>query len=134
MNENKPIRVLIAKIGCDIHERGPITLMTAFRDAGMEVIYTGRYATPERVVQTAMDEDVDIIALSDHTGSMPIIAESVMAELKKNDEMDIHVMAGGLILPSDIPALENMGVKGNYGPGTPLETIIKYTKSLVHPV
>lgn len=131
MTETRPIRILIAKLGCDIHERGPLTLMTQFRDAGMEVIYTGRYSTPEKVGQIAVDEDVDIIALSDHTGSMPIIASSVLEELKKRDALDIKVMSGGLILPADVPLLEEMGVTGNFGPGTPLDVVLEHTRSLV---
>jgi methylmalonyl-CoA mutase, C-terminal domain len=128
---NDRIRILIAKPGCDIHERGPMTLMTAFRNAGMEVIYTGRYATPEGIAKIARDEDVDIVALSDHTGSMPIIAESVLKALKQMDCMDIKVIAGGLILPPDIPLLEEMGVTGNYGPGTSVEKIIEHIRSIV---
>jgi len=130
MKTGKKIRILLAKVGCDIHERGPLTLMTAFRDAGMEVIYTGRYQSPEGVAKAAVAEDVDIIALSDHTGSMPIIAESVLDSLKKLGAGDIHVMAGGLILPQDVEKLVKMGVSGNFGPGTPLEVIIEHTKAL----
>ncbi|MEW6440843.1 MAG: cobalamin-dependent protein [bacterium] len=130
MNRGKKIRILLAKVGCDIHERGPLTLMWAFRNAGMEVIYTGRYAMPEAVAKTAVDEDVDLIALSDHTGSMPIIAESVLTALKKHEAGHIPVMAGGLILPDDVPVLEKMGVKGNYGPGTPMETIVEEIRKI----
>ena len=130
MNTEKKIRILLAKVGCDIHERGPLTLMTAFRDAGMEVIYTGRYQSPEGAAKAAVDEDVDIIALSDHTGSMPIIAEGVLEALKKLDAADIHIMAGGLILPQDLDKLLKMGVSGNFGPGTPLDVIFEHTKGL----
>ena len=132
MRENKKIRILVAKIGCDIHERGALTLLYTFRDAGMEAIYTGRYQTPEGVVTAAIDEDVDVIALSDHTGSMPIIAASVMAELEKRRAADIHVMTGGLISKEDTRILEDMGAWGNYGPGTPLDLIVERVKTLVH--
>jgi methylmalonyl-CoA mutase C-terminal domain/subunit len=132
MHTGRKIRILIAKIGCDIHERGALTLLYTFRDAGMEAIYTGRYQTPEAVVTAAIDEDVDVIALSDHTGSMPIIAETVLEELKKWDTMDIYVMTGGLISPDDAEALEKMGTVGNYGPGTPLDVIVNTVKSLVN--
>lgn len=132
MYTGRKIRILIAKIGCDIHERGALTLLYTFRDAGMEAIYTGRYQTPEAVVTAAIDEDVNVIALSDHTGSMPIIAETVLEELKKWDTMDIHVMTGGLISPDDAKALEKMGTVGNYGPGTPLDVIVNTVKSLVN--
>ncbi len=132
MHTGRKIRILIAKIGCDIHERGALTLLYTFRDAGMEAIYTGRYQTPEAVVAAAIDEDVDVIALSDHTGSMPIIAETVLEELKKWDTMDIYVMTGGLISPDDAEALEKMGTVGNYGPGTPLDVIVNTIRSLVN--
>ena len=131
MDEQKPIRVLIAKVGCDIHERGALTLMTTLRDVGMEVIYTGRYQTSRGVANAAVSEDVDIIALSDHTGSLPIIAEGVIDELKKLDVDDIPIVAGGLLTPDDVKTLEKMGVTGNYGPGTPLNVIIEHIKGLV---
>ncbi len=130
MGNNRKIRILIAKAGCDIHERGPYTLMTAFRDAGMEVIYTGRYQSSEAIAKTAVVEDVDIIALSDHTGSMPIIAEDVIEAMEKLGAVDICVMAGGLITPQDVKDLEAMGVSGNFGPGTPLDIIIQHTEGL----
>ena len=100
--------------------------MLAFRDAGMEVIYTGRYQSPEAVAKIAVDEAVDVLALTDHTGSMRYIAEAVTKELKKYGADDIHLVAGGLIPKKDIPILEKMGVTGNFGPGTPLETIINH--------
>jgi methylmalonyl-CoA mutase C-terminal domain/subunit len=126
VRHKKKIRIIIAKVGCDIHERGALTLMHAFRNAGMEVIYTGRYQTPEGVVKTAIQEDADIIALSDSTGSMLHIATAVLEALKKEGVSDIHVVAGGLIPRRDIPILEKMGVTGNFGPGTPLEKIIDH--------
>ena len=131
MNNERKIRVLIAKVGCDIHERGALTLLTSLRDEGMEVIYTGRYQTPAGVAHAAASEDVDIIALSDHTGSLPIIAESVLAELKKLGAEDIKLMAGGLLTPLDVKDLEKMGVTGNYGPGTPLEVIVDHIRGIV---
>ena len=131
MNDKKTIRVLIAKVGCDIHERGALTLMTNLRDVGMEVIYTGRYQTSQGVANAAVSEDVDVIALSDHTGSLPIIADGVIAELKKMDVTDIPIVAGGLLTPDDVKALEQMGVTGNYGPGTPMGKIIDHIKNLV---
>ena len=125
------IRILIAKIGCDIHERGALTLLYTFRDAGMEAIYTGRYQTPEAVVAAAIQEGVQIIALSDHTGSMPIIASAVLEELKKQAVTDVQVMAGGLISPEDTKVLTEMGISGNYGPGTPLDLIADHVKELI---
>ncbi|MBW2094354.1 MAG: cobalamin-dependent protein [Deltaproteobacteria bacterium] len=130
MGNDRKIRVLIAKAGCDIHERGPYTLMTAFRDAGLEVIYTGRYQSFEAIARAAIDEDVDLIALSDHTGSMPIIAAGVLRALEELGAGDMRVMAGGLIPPKHAKELEEMGVSGNFGPGTPMDDIIRYTVEL----
>ena len=131
MDKSRKIRVLVAKVGCDIHERGALTLLHVLKDAGMEAIYTGRYQSPEGVARAAAAEAVDVIALSDHTGSMPIIAASVLDALKELDATDIRIIAGGLILPQDVPELEMMGVSGNYGPGTPLDTIVNHVKGLV---
>jgi methylmalonyl-CoA mutase C-terminal domain/subunit len=130
MSDEKKIRVLIAKVGCDIHERGALTLLTTLRDEGMEVIYTGRYQTPKGVANAAVSEDVDVLALSDHTGSLPIIAEAVLGELKKLGITDMKVIAGGLLAPDDIKSLEKMGVTGNYGPGTPLDEIVYHIQSV----
>ncbi len=133
MKDARVKRILLAKVGCDIHERGALTLLTALRDAGMEVIYTGRYQTARGVAIAAVSEDVDVIALSDHTGSLPIIAESVLDELSKLDITDIPIIAGGLLAPDDVKALEDMGVSGNYGPGTPIEVIVDHINGLVKP-
>jgi methylmalonyl-CoA mutase C-terminal domain/subunit len=100
--------------------------MAAFRDAGIEVIYTGLYQTPEGVVKTAIQEGADVLALSDMTGSMRHIATAVLKALKKEDISNIHVVAGGLIPKKDIPILEKMGVTGNFGPGTPIQEIINH--------
>jgi len=129
--KQKTIRVVIGKVGCDIHERGALILARAFRDAGMEVIYLGRYQTAESVAKTAVDEDADVIALSDHTGSMRYIAADIMAALKKYDGTDIPVVAGGLIAKKDLPYLEKLGVTGNYGPGTPLPVVIDHIRKTV---
>jgi methylmalonyl-CoA mutase, C-terminal domain len=133
MPEARKIRVLIAKVGCDIHERGALTLSRALRDAGMEVIYTGRYQTPEGVANAAVSEDVDVIALSDHTGSLPIIAGQVIDALEAQGAVQVPITAGGLLTLEDVKALEAMGVSGNYGPGTPIETIIEHINALVKP-
>jgi methylmalonyl-CoA mutase C-terminal domain/subunit len=131
MQKAKKTRVLIAKVGCDIHERGALTILKALQDAGMEVIYTGRYQTPKGVATAAVSKDVDVIALSDHTGSLPIIAAAVLDELRTLQATNIPIIAGGLLTPEDVKALENMGVSGNCGPGTPTEDIIGLIKDLV---
>lgn len=127
----KRIRVVLAKVGVDIHERGALALIHAFRDAGMEVIYTGRYQTSESVVKIAIEEDADVLALTDHTGGMRYIAADVVRALRKYKGSNVCVIAGGLIPPKDVPALEKMGVTGNYGPGTPLGVIIDHIVTTV---
>jgi methylmalonyl-CoA mutase C-terminal domain/subunit len=129
--KSKTIRIVIGKVGCDIHERGALILARAFRDAGMEVIYLGRYQTAEAIAKAAVDEDVDVIALSDHTGSMRYIADEMMKALKKYGGTDIPVVAGGLIAKKDLPYLEKLGITGNYGPGTPLEVVIDHIRKTV---
>lgn len=131
MNKEKKIRILLAKSGCDIHERGALTLLNVFRDAGMEVIYTGRYQSPEGIANAAVTEDVGIIAISDMTGSLPIIAGQVMAALEKLDAGDIKIMCGGLLTEEDVQTLENMGVTGNYGPGTSTDIIVEHVKKIM---
>ena len=128
---SKIIRVVIGKVGCDIHERGAFTLVMAFRDAGMEVVYTGRYQTPKAIVKTAIEENADVIALTDHTGGMRYIAANVVKALQKYEGNNIRVIAGGLIPSKDIPILEKMGVTGNYGPGTPLDVIIDHVVNTI---
>jgi len=129
--KSKTIRIVIGKVGCDIHERGALILARAFRDAGMEVIYLGRYQTAEAIAKAAVDEDVDVIALSDHTGSMRYIADEMMKALKKFGGTDIPVVAGGLIAKKDLPYLEKLGITGNYGPGTPLEVVVDHIRKTV---
>lgn len=122
----RPLRVLIGKIGSDAHDRGVIVLSVALRKAGMEVIYPGKFQTAEKVVRVAIDEDVDVICLSDHCGVMVEIASEVMMLLKENEVTDICVIAGGIIPEEDKPILEKMGVTGNYGSGTPFNVIINH--------
>ncbi|MDX9872175.1 MAG: cobalamin-dependent protein [Clostridia bacterium] len=131
MNNERKIRILLAKAGCDIHERGALTLLNVFRDAGMEVIYTGRYQSPEGIANAAVTEDVDIIALSDMTGSLPIIAGQVIAALKEQEAEDIRLMAGGLLTEEDVQILEGMGVAGNFGPGTSTDLIVEYIQKIM---
>lgn len=131
MNKQKTIRILLAKAGCDIHERGALTLLNIFRDAGMEVIYTGRYQLPEAIANAAVTEDVDIIALTDLTGSLPIIAKQVIAALKEVDAADIKIIAGGLLTEGDVKELEAMGVAGNFGTGSNTDLIVEYVKEIM---
>jgi len=127
----KKIRILVAKPGLDGHDRGALVLSRAFRDAGMEVIYTGFLATPEQVAQMAIDEDVDVVAMSllngAHMTAFPKVAKLVRA--KGGD--DILLVGGGIIPDEDKPLLEKQGITGNFGPGTSLKTIIDHIERVV---
>ena len=129
--QQKTIRVVIGKVGCDIHERGALVLARAFRDAGMEVIYLGRFQTADSVAKTAVDEDASVIALSDHTGSMRYIAKDIVDALKEYEGTEIPVVAGGLIPRRDLPYLEKLGVTGNFGPGTGLPIVVDHIEKTV---
>ncbi len=123
-----PIKVLLAKPAIDGHDRGIFVLAKAFRDAGMDVIYVGLLPTPEEVVDTAINEDVDVIALSLLNGAHMTAFKNVMDIMKRKGVNDIAVVGGGIIPDEDKPALEKIGVTGNYGPGTPLNVIIAHIK------
>ena len=129
--EEKHIRILVAKPGLDGHDRGALVLCRAFRDAGMEVIYSGLLPTPEQVAQMAIDEDVDVVALSLLNGAHMTAFPKVIEFLKKKGGSDIAVVGGGIIPDEDKPKLERMGIIGNFGPGTSLNTIIEYVRNVV---
>ena len=126
--KHKPIKVLLAKPGIDGHDRGVLVLAKAFRDAGMEVLYVGLLPTPEDVVDTAINEDVDVIALSLLNGAHLTVFRKVMDIMKNKGIDDISVVGGGTIPDEDKPELEALGISGNYGPGTPLSTIIEHVR------
>ena len=126
----KKIRVLIAKPGLDGHDRGAKVVARALRDAGMEVIYTGIRQTPEMIVQAALQEDVDIIGLSCLSGAHLELFGDVMEGIKKKDMDKVRVVAGGIIPEEDIPALEKMGIKAVFGPGTKTSDIAETIKKL----
>lgn len=127
--QTKRIRILVSKLGLDGHDRGALVLCRAFRDAGMEVIYSGLFATPERVAQIAEDEDVDAIALSLLNGAHLTLFPRVVKALKAKGINDVLVIGGGVIPQDDKTELEKSGVLGNFGPGTPLPTIIGFIQS-----
>ena len=129
--EGKKIRVLIAKPGLDGHDRGAKVVARALRDAGMEVIYTGLRQTPEQIVETAIQEDVDVIGLSILSGAHTHIFPKVMELLKENNIKDIIVMGGGVIPEEDIPELKKAGVAEIFTPGTDTRDIIKFIKEKV---
>ncbi len=130
--EDRKIRILVAKPGLDGHDRGALVLCRAFRDAGMEVIYTGFLATPEQVAQMAIDEDVDVVAMSLLNGAHMTAFPRVGKLLKEKGATDILLVGGGIIPDEDKPLLEKQGITGNYGPGTPLKTIIDHITGRVH--
>jgi methylmalonyl-CoA mutase C-terminal domain/subunit len=123
----RKVRVLIAKPGLDGHDRGAKVVARALRDAGMEVIYTGLHQTPEQIVQTALQEDVDAIGLSCLSGAHDVLFPRVM-ELVKENGMDVVVTAGGIIPEEDIPMLKKCGIAAVFGPGTPIEEIVRFHK------
>jgi methylmalonyl-CoA mutase C-terminal domain/subunit len=127
----KRIRILVAKLGLDGHDRGALVLCRAFRDAGMEVIYSGLFATPERIAKIVEDEDVEVIALSLLNGAHLTLFPRVVKALKEKGITDVLVIGGGVIPEDDKPDLEKAGVLGNFGPGTPLSTVIDYINSSV---
>jgi methylmalonyl-CoA mutase C-terminal domain/subunit len=126
----KKIRVLIAKPGLDGHDRGARVVARALRDAGMEVIYTGIRQTPEMIVATALQEDVDVIGLSCLSGAHLELFGDVMKGLGEEGLESIIVVAGGIIPEDDIPALEKMGIKAVFGPGARTADIIDVIKKL----
>ena len=123
---SRRIKILVAKLGLDGHDRGALVLCRAFRDAGMEVIYSGLFATPERVAQIAEDEDVDAVALSLLNGAHGTLFPRVVKELYKKGIKDVLVLGGGVIPEEDRKALEKSGISGVFGPGTTLPTIIEH--------
>lgn len=129
--ERKKIRILVAKPGLDGHDRGILVLARAFRDAGMEVIYSGLLPTPEQVARMAVDEDVDVVALSLLNGAHMTAFPRVKKLLEKMGGGEILVVGGGIIPEDDKPKLLKLGITGLYGPGTSLEEIIAHVKDRV---
>jgi methylmalonyl-CoA mutase C-terminal domain/subunit len=125
MNKGR-IRVLLAKPGLDGHDRGAKVVARALRDAGMEVIYTGIRQTPEMIIEAAIQEDVDVIGLSILSGAHLELFPSIIEGLRRKGREDVLVIAGGIIPEDDIPALQQMGVKAVFGPGTSTEDIIRF--------
>ena len=122
------IRVLVAKPGLDGHDRGAKVVARALRDAGMEVIYTGIRQTPEMIVQSAVQEDVDVVGLSVLSGAHMELFPLVIEGLNQKGKGDALVVAGGIIPDDDIPSLKQMGVKATFGPGTPTQDIVTFIK------
>ena len=125
------IRVLVAKPGLDGHDRGAKIIARALRDAGMEVIYTGIRQTPEMIVEAALQEDVDAIGLSILSGAHLELFPKILDGLKANEMDDVLVVAGGIIPESDRGALESMGIRGIFGPGTSTGEIVEFIRDAV---
>jgi methylmalonyl-CoA mutase, C-terminal domain len=124
--KSKKIRILVSKLGLDGHDRGALVICRALRDAGMEVIYSGLFNTPEQVVKTAIEEDVDVVAMSLLNGAHLTLFPKVAKLFKEKNIDDILLVGGGVIPESDKDALEKEGITGNFGPGTSLNTIIEH--------
>lgn len=128
---NRPIRVLVAKVGLDGHDRGAKVIATALRDAGMEVIYTGLRQTPDMVVNAALQEDVDAIGISILSGAHMTVFPKVMDIMKQKGMDDVLLTGGGIIPDDDMQQLNTMGVGKLFAPGTPTSEISEYITAWV---
>ena len=131
MNVEKKIRVLAAKPGLDGHDRGIKVVASALMDAGMEVIYTGLRQTPRQIVEAAVQEDVDVIAMSILSGAHDYLFPKVMELLKEKGVEDMLVIGGGIIPDEDVPTLKACGIAEIFGPGTNTQDIIGFIKASV---
>ena len=127
------IRVLVAKPGLDGHDRGAKVIARALRDAGMEVVYTGLRQTPEMIVNAALQEDVQVIGISILSGAHNAIVPRVMELLKEKGLSDVLVVVGGIIPDVDIPKLQEIGIRGIFLPGSPMQQIIDFITANVRP-
>ena len=125
----RKIRVLVAKPGLDGHDRGAKVVARALRDAGFEVIYTGIRQTPDMIAEAALQEDVDVVGLSILSGAHMALVPKVKDALNKAGLDDVVLLLGGIIPDEDLPALQAMGVKGVFGPGTPTQQIVDFIQS-----
>ncbi|MBA3647256.1 MAG: cobalamin B12-binding domain-containing protein [Chitinophagales bacterium] len=127
----RPIRVLVAKVGLDGHDRGAKVIASSLRDAGMEVIYTGLRQTPEMVVNAALQEDVDVIGISILSGAHMTVFPKIMQMLKEKDMTDVLVTGGGIIPDEDMKILNDSGVGKLFPPGTSTHDIVSYITGYV---
>jgi methylmalonyl-CoA mutase, C-terminal domain len=126
----RPIRVLVAKPGLDGHDRGAKVVANALRDAGMEVIYSGLHQTPEMIVEAAVQEDVDVIALSVLSGAHRTLFKRVRDLMEENGLGDVALLGGGIIPDQDVAELKAMGVREVFGPGTDTHRIVTFIREL----
>ena len=127
----RKVRVVVAKPGLDGHDRGAKVVARALRDAGFEVVYTGLHQTPEQIVETAIQEDADVIGLSVLSGAHLTLFPRVVDLLRERDAEDIVVFGGGIIPPDDVAELESAGVAKVFGPGTPTPEIVGWLRAHV---
>ncbi len=133
MEKTRKLRILVAKPGLDGHDRGARIVARAFRDAGFEVVYTGCHQTPEQIVSTAIQEDVDMIGLSILSGAHTYSFPRVLDLLKDNNAQDISVVGGGIFPLEDVPKLKEIGIKEIFEPGARLKDIIDWVNSNIMP-
>lgn len=131
MEQHKPIRVLVAKVGLDGHDRGAKVIATSLRDAGMEVIYTGLRQTPEMVVQSALQEDVDVIGISILSGAHNTVFPKIITLMKDRSMNDVLLIGGGIIPDADAEQLNSMGVAKLFPPSTSTVDIVAYIKNWI---
>jgi methylmalonyl-CoA mutase C-terminal domain/subunit len=132
VNEKRKLRLLVGKVGLDGHDRGAKIIARAFRDAGFEVIYTGLHQSPEMVVATAIQEDVDAVSLSIRSGAHNYLFPKVIELLKDQGAEDIAVFGGGIIPEEDIQGLKDAGVMEVFTPGTTTDSVIEWVEGNIH--
>lgn len=133
VNEQRKLRLLVGKVGLDGHDRGAKIIARAFRDAGFEVIYTGLHQTPEMVVNTAIQEDVDAVSLSILSGAHNYLFPKVIELLADRGATDVAVFGGGIIPEEDIPGLKEQGVLEVFTPGASTDEIVRWVRENVRP-
>jgi len=131
MAEERKLRILVAKPGLDGHDRGAKVVARSLRDAGMEVIYTGLHQTPEMIAQTALQEDVDVVGMSIHSGAHMTLFPAVKKLLDENGMGDVLLHGGGIMPEEDIEELQKMGIGRLFGPGTSTEELVSYIREEV---
>ena len=128
----KKIKAIVTKVGLDSHERGARLVAAALRDAGVEVIYLGSFQTPEGIIQSALQEDVDLIGVSCHCGEHLTLVPVIMDLLKTNNIPDVPVILGGVIPREEVDDLKRIGVKEVFGYGTTMEQVVEFVKQITN--